>query len=45
MIWDYLTGHYGDSPLNWGDVVLFRLRPHWMVAYAFSPQNLLSGQA
>jgi hypothetical protein len=42
---EYLTGHYGDSPLNWGDVVLFRLRPHWMVAYAFSPQDLLSGQA
>lgn len=38
----HLTAHYGDSPMNWGDVVLFRLRPQWMVAFASSPQDLLS---
>ena len=29
--WDsilgYLTNHYGGSPLSWGDVVMYRLRP------------------
>src|SRR5262249_31753029 len=25
---DYLTTHYGESPLNWGDIVVYRLRPH-----------------
>lgn len=29
----YMTKHYGSSPLSWGDVVYYRLRPHWMVAY------------
>jgi pyridoxamine 5'-phosphate oxidase-like protein len=33
-ILDYLTKHYGGSPLDWGgDVVYYRLRPTWMVAY------------
>lgn len=31
---EYLTDHYGESPLSWGEVVYYRLRPHWMVAYA-----------
>lgn len=44
-ILQYLTDHYGDSPLNWGDVVLYRLRPQWMVAFAAHPQELLSGSA
>jgi hypothetical protein len=39
----HLTDSYGVSPLDWGDVVIFRLRPHWMVAFASSPQELLSG--
>ena len=39
---EYLTAHYGVSPLGWGDVVVYRLRPHWMVAFASSPQDLLS---
>jgi len=39
----HLTDHYGDSPLNWGDVVLFRLHPSWMVVFAANPQDLLSG--
>lgn len=29
-----LTNHYGQSPLEWGEVVYYRLEPHWMVAYA-----------
>lgn len=39
----HLTEHYGESPLNWGDVVLFRLYPRWMVVFAANPQDLLSG--
>lgn len=30
----HLTGHYGSSPLTWGDVVYYRLEPHWMTVYA-----------
>ncbi len=34
----HLTEHYGRSPLTLGpDVVYYRLRPHWMVAYAAGP--------
>lgn len=40
-ILDYLTNHYGESPLSWGDVVMYRLRPHWMAVYAPQPQELL----
>jgi hypothetical protein len=45
--WDailgHLTNHYGESPLGWGDVVAYRLRPRWMAAYAAHPGELLSG--
>jgi Pyridoxamine 5'-phosphate oxidase len=41
----HLTDHYGESPLIWGDVVLFRLHPHWMVVFAASPQDLLPDTA
>lgn len=41
-ILEHLTGHDGVSPLNWGDVIGFRLQPHWMVAYAFQPDELLA---
>jgi hypothetical protein len=37
----YLIQHYGESPLNWGDVVYYRLRPNWMVAYG-EPEKLLA---
>ena len=37
-ILDHLTQHYGSSPLSWGDVVAYRIRPHWMVAYAADPE-------
>ena len=41
-ILDHLTQHYGSSPLSWGDVVAYRIRPHWMVAYAADPDALLA---
>ena len=41
-ILDHLTRHYGSSPLSWGDVVAYRIRPHWMVAYAADPEALLA---
>jgi hypothetical protein len=40
-ILDYMRGHYESDPLSWGDVVYYRLRPTWMVAYAFEPAKLL----
>jgi hypothetical protein len=33
-IHEHLTGHYGTSPLTWGDVVYYRLDPSWMVVFA-----------
>ena len=42
-ILDHLTHHYGESPLNWGNVVMYRLRPQWMAVYAPQPGDLLSG--
>jgi hypothetical protein len=44
-ILEYLRGHYESDPLTWGDVVYYRLRPSWMVAYAFEPAKLLTPQA
>src|SRR3954468_1631356 len=29
------VGHYGSSPLSWGDVVMYALDPSWMVGYAW----------
>lgn len=31
------AAHYGSSPLEWGDVVMYRLRPSWMVAFRGEP--------
>jgi hypothetical protein len=42
-ILEYLTNHYGESPLGWGEVVMYRLRPQWMAVYAPQSQELLSG--
>jgi general stress protein 26 len=39
---EHWTGHYGSSPLSWGDVVMFRLDPTWMVGYAFQRDQLLA---
>jgi general stress protein 26 len=36
------TGHYGSSPLSWGDVVMYRLEPSWMVGYAWKREELLA---
>jgi general stress protein 26 len=36
------TTYYGQSPLSWGDVRMYRLRPHWMVGYAFRREELLA---
>jgi general stress protein 26 len=36
------TAHYGSSPLSWGDVVMYRLDPSWMVGYAFDRDALLA---
>jgi len=37
----YLTKHYGESSWDWGDVVYYRLNPHWMVTYG-DPKKLLA---
>jgi general stress protein 26 len=39
---EHWTGHYGSSPLSWGDVVMYRLDPSWMVGYAFRRAQLLA---
>jgi general stress protein 26 len=36
------AAHYGSSPLSWGDVVMYRLEPSWMVGYAFRRDALLA---
>jgi general stress protein 26 len=36
------TTHYGSSPLSWGEVVMWRLDPSWMVGYAFRREQLLA---
>ncbi len=40
---EYLTGHYGSSPSSWGEHIVYcRIRPTWMVGYAFEKDKLLS---
>jgi general stress protein 26 len=41
---EHWTGHYGSSPLSWGDVVMYRLDPTWMVGYAFQREQLLESR-
>jgi general stress protein 26 len=42
---DHWTAHYGSSPLSWGDeICLYRLRPHWMVGYAWKRAELLAAR-
>jgi Pyridoxamine 5'-phosphate oxidase len=38
----YMTDFYGSSPLSWGDVIYYRLVPHWMVAFAANPAELMN---
>lgn len=40
-IHEYLTGHYGESPTSWGDIVQYRLRPQWMTVFAPDAGKLL----
>ncbi|MCE7003903.1 pyridoxamine 5'-phosphate oxidase family protein [Kibdelosporangium philippinense] len=41
----YLKDFYGDNGFDWvNDVVYFRLRPHWMAAYAPDVEKLMSSQ-
>jgi general stress protein 26 len=39
---EHWTAHYGSSPLTWGEVVMWRLEPTWMVGYAFQRAQLLA---
>jgi general stress protein 26 len=39
---EHWTAHYGSSPQSWGDVVMWRLAPTWMVGYAFRREELLA---
>ena len=39
---EHWTAHYGSSPMSWGDVVMYRLEPTWMVGYAFRREELLA---
>jgi general stress protein 26 len=39
---EHWTAHYGSSPMTWGDVVMWRLEPSWMVGYAFRRDELLA---
>ena len=39
---EHWTAHYGSSPLSWGDVVMYRLEPTWMVGYAWKRDELLA---
>jgi general stress protein 26 len=38
------TEHYGSSPLSWGEVAMYRFRPHWMVGYAADRAALLAAR-
>ena len=39
---EHWTAHYGSSPQTWGDVVMWRLDPSWMVGYAWHREELLA---
>jgi hypothetical protein len=36
------TAHYGSSPFSWGDTVMMRVIPTWMVSYASDRSALLA---
>ncbi len=38
------TEHYGSSPLSWGEVRMYRFRPHWMVGYVGDRERLLAAR-
>lgn len=40
---EYLTAYYGSSPNSWADDIAFmRVRPTWMVGYAFQRDAVLA---
>ena len=41
---EHWTAHYGSSPLSWGEVRMYRLRPTWMVGYAFDRERVLAAR-
>jgi general stress protein 26 len=41
---EHWAAHYGSSPLSWGDVVMYRLEPSWMVGYASRRDDLLAAR-
>lgn len=41
---EHWTKHYGESPLSWGDTVLMRVIPTWMVGYAGDRSALLAAR-
>lgn len=42
----HLTGHYGSSPSSWGDDIVYcRVRPSWMIGYAFDKSAVLDQTA
>lgn len=42
---EHLVGHYGSSPRSWGpEIVYLRIRPHWMVGYAFQPETIVPAE-
>lgn len=36
------TAHYGSSPLSWGEVIIFRLEPTFMVGYVANRSEVLA---
>jgi hypothetical protein len=43
---EHLVRHYGSSPSSWGDeIVYLRVRPTWMVAYAYDAASLVKQES
>ena len=38
----FLREHYQSDPLEWGDVIYYRLNPTWMICYAFEPEKVMA---
>jgi Pyridoxamine 5'-phosphate oxidase len=42
---EHLVAHYGSSPSSWDeDIAYWRIRPTWMVGYAFKRDELLAAR-
>ncbi|MGH8967182.1 MAG: pyridoxamine 5'-phosphate oxidase family protein, partial [Actinomycetes bacterium] len=40
---EHLVGHYGSSPSSWGPSIVYcRVRPTWMVGYAWKRTEILA---